>query len=77
MVDSGGVRIFVATGTDSAGNAVSKRAVVPVPPQDLASTSAFISGLADVRTALSAYAAGQLASYARVQLMTKTEGWER
>jgi hypothetical protein len=77
MVDSGGVRIFVATGTDSTGKAVSKRAVVPVPPQDLASTSAFISGLANMRAALGAYAAGQLASYSRVQMMTKTEGWER
>ena len=76
-VDSGGARIFVATGTDSAGNAISKRAVVPIPPQDLASTSAFISGLANMRAALSAYSAGQLSSYSRVQLMTKTEGWER
>jgi hypothetical protein len=77
IVDSGAVRVFVATGTDSLGNAISRRAVVPFPPQDLASTSAFVSGLASIRATLAAYAASQLASYTSVQAMTKIAGWER
>jgi hypothetical protein len=75
--DSGGVRIFTATGTDSAGKTFSKRTVVPFPPQDLASTSAFISGLANIRGTLDAYAAERLTTYTHVQALTKTDGWER
>jgi hypothetical protein len=76
-IDSANVRIFTLIGTDSAGKAFSKRAVVPFPPQDLVSTSAFISGLANIRRTLDAYTGGRITTYTHVQASTKTSGWER
>lgn len=76
FTDSSGVRLFLSTGVDSLGNTVTTRGFVRIPAPTLASTSAFITGIAPIGRALEAFAAGQLTSYRQVTLMTKTEDWK-
>jgi hypothetical protein len=75
--DSGGVRIWTATITDSTGKSVTTRAVVSIPPATAASTSAFVSGISSIRRVLDAFAGGQLKTYGQVNALTKTEGWNQ
>jgi hypothetical protein len=74
VVDSGGVRILTAMGTDSAGRAVTTRFVTAVPVMN---TIAFASGIGPIKIALEAFAGGRLKSYSEVIALTKTEGWSQ
>jgi hypothetical protein len=76
-VDSGGVRVWTATITDSTGKSVTTRAIVSIPPATAASTSAFVSGISSIRLVLDAFANGQLKTYGQVNALTKTEGWNQ
>jgi hypothetical protein len=76
VTDSGGVRILMATGVDSNGKAITTRIVAPNPPNTLATTSAFISGITPINRVLEAFANGQLKTYERLTAMTKTEDWK-
>jgi hypothetical protein len=75
MNDSGGFRIFTASGTDSAGNQVTTRIVMPVAPPTVSSSSAFVSGIASMRATLESFLKGQLQTYQQVTAQTKTDGW--
>ena len=74
MNDSAGFRVFIASGTDSTGNPVSTRIVVPIVPT-LANTTAFLSGIASIRATLEAFLKGQLQTYQQVTAQTKVDGW--
>lgn len=77
IVDSSGVKVVTATWIDSSGRVVNNRTVVASPAPTLLSTSAFLSGIVPIRSILDAFAAGQLTTYAQVNALTKTEGWNR
>ena len=76
VTDSGGVRILMATGVDSSGKSITTRIVARATPTTVATTSAFISGIAPINRVLEAFATGQLKTYERVTAMTKTEDWK-
>ena len=76
VTDSSGMRILIAAGVDSSGKVVTTRIVAPAPPVTLASTSAFISGIATINRVLGAFASGQLKTYEQLTAMTKTGEWK-
>jgi hypothetical protein len=76
VTDSSGMRILIAAGVDSSGKVVTTRIVAPAPPATLASTSAFISGIATINRVLGAFASGQLKTYEQLTAMTKTGEWK-
>jgi len=76
VTDSSGMRILIAAGVDSSGKVVTTRIVAPAPPVTLASTSAFISGIATINRVLGAFATGQLKTYEQLTAMTKTGEWK-
>ncbi|HEX3868756.1 MAG TPA: hypothetical protein VHV78_18470, partial [Gemmatimonadaceae bacterium] len=73
--DSSGMRIITTTGVDSGGTVVTSRIVAAQPTPTVASTSAFVSGIAGIRGTLDAFTNGRLTTYRQVSDMTKTDGW--
>ena len=75
IVDSNGVKIISATGTDSTGKVVTLRIATPPTPA-VSNVGAFISGIAPIGRTLEMFTGGRLATYAQLTASTKIDGWK-
>jgi hypothetical protein len=76
IVDSGGVRVVTLSSTDSSGKTISLRTVLQLPAVTVNAVGAFVSGIAPMSVVLDAFSKGELATYQRLQALTKTDGWK-